>query len=173
MAEINLLNVYPSAQRNYDQRAKEKTADVIKVAKEFGQSFFDGPRLYGYGGYRYDGRWLKVVKRMKKHYQLPDNAAILDVGCAKGFMLYDFLQYMPKCQVKGIDISSYAIDNALPKIKPYLQVASADHLPFEDNSFDLVISINTIHNLDLVRCKKALEEIQKIGRAHVWTPVTL
>jgi len=97
MAELNLLDSYPKADRDYDARAREKTAAVVATAKEFGEEFFDGERLYGYGGYHYDGRWKKVAERFRDHYNLPEEATILDIGCAKGFLLHDFREVMPKC----------------------------------------------------------------------------
>jgi ubiquinone/menaquinone biosynthesis C-methylase UbiE len=164
MAEINLLDCYPKAKRDYEKRAAEKTLAVIYLAKQFGRDFFDGDRKCGYGGYKYDGRWKSVVKRMKEFYQLADNAAILDIGCAKGFMLHDFKELMPRAQVAGVDVSKYAIDNAMPSVKPFLKVASTEKLPYQDISFDLVVSRNSIHNLPLERLKTALREIQRVCR---------
>lgn len=166
MAEINLLNSYPRTTRDYDARAAEKTPEVVATAKEFGQEFFDGDRRCGYGGYKYDGRWKSVCNRMREHYNLPEDAAILDVGCAKGFMLNDFAELLPKATIAGIDVSQYAIENAMDSVKPYLQIASAESLPYPDNSFDLVISINSIHNLPLPKLKQSLKEIERVSRAH-------
>jgi len=137
MAEINLLNSYPKIARDYDKRASEKTPEVIKIAKQFGKDFFDGDRKYGYGGYKYDDRWKSVVKRMKDYYKLADNAAILDIGCGKGFMLYDFKELLPNCKIAGVDVSEYAIENAMPLVKPFLKVANAEKLPYLNKSFDL------------------------------------
>ena len=75
---------------------------------------------------------------------MPDNAAILDIGCGKGFMLHDFKGIMQNCSVTGIDVSEYAIENAMDSVKAELIIGSADQLDFTDNSFDLVISINSI-----------------------------
>src|SRR5208282_3779626 len=169
--EINLLDTHPKTTRDYDKRALEKTPEIIAVAKKFDKDFFDGDRKCGYGGYRYDGRWKTVVKRMKDYYNLPDNAAILDIGCAKGFMLHDFKELMPGCTVAGIDVSSYAIGNSMPSVKPFLKIASAEKLPYPDASFDLVISINSIHNLPLERLKIALKEIQRVSRGNSYITI--
>ncbi len=166
MAECNLLDTYPATNRDYDGRAKEKTAEVISIAKQFGEAFFDGDRLYGYGGYTYDGRWRKVVERFRDHYQLSDDATILDVGCAKGFMLHDFLEVMPNCTVEGIDVSNYAIENSMESVRPFLSIASGEKLPYADDTFDLVVSINSIHNLPLERLKTALREIERVSRGN-------
>lgn len=167
--EINLLDLYPRSKRPIDDRAKLITEEHRAIARQFGREFFDGDRLYGYGGYNYHPRfWQETVKRFRDYYNLPDSASILDVGCGKGFMLYDFKQLMPNITITGIDISEYAIANALEQVKPYLQVGNAKELPYPDNSFDLVISINTVHNLLLKDCQQALREIQRITRQHAF-----
>lgn len=162
--EINLIGSHPKTVRDYDKRAKEKTPEIIHLAKQFGRDFFDGDRKCGYGGYKYDGRWKPVVKQFKEYYKLADNAAILDIGCGKGFMLHDFKELMPGAQVAGIDVSEYAIENSMPSVKPFLKIASAEKLPYPDKAFDLVVSINSIHNLSLERLKSALREIQRVCR---------
>ncbi len=169
--EIDLLDTHPKTARDYDKRMREKTAEIIRIAKQFGKDFFDGDRKCGYGGYKYDGRWKSVVKRMKEHYKLPDNAAILDIGCGKGFMVYDFKELMPDATIAGIDISDYAVFNAITSVKSYLKIASAEKLPYPDKSFDLVVSINSIHNLPLGRLKAALQEIQRVCRANSYITV--
>lgn len=171
MPEINLLDTHPKIERDYNKRALEKTPEVIHIAKQFNRDFFDGDRKYGYGGYKYDGRWKLIVKRMKDYYNLPENAAILDIGCGKGFMLHDFKELMPNSTVAGVDISAYAIENAMPSVKQFLKVASAEKLPYCDKRFDLVVSINTIHNLPLERFKQALREIQRVCKGHSYITV--
>ena len=169
--EINLLDTHPKTMRDYDKRASEKTSEVVHIAKQFEKDFFDGERKYGYGGYKYDGRWKSVVKRMRDYYQLPDNAAILDIGCAKGFMLHDFKELMPDCTVAGIDVSHYAIENSMPSVKSFLKIANANNLPYPDKSFDLVVSINSVHNLPLECLKIALCEIERVCRGHSYITI--
>ena len=111
------------------------------------------------------------MKRFRDHYRLAEDAWVLDVGCAKGFMMHDFKLLMPKLNIRGIDISSYAIDHAIKNMKPLVQVANASALPFEDASFDLVISINTVHNLAIEECKRALGEIERVSRQHAFITV--
>ena len=161
--EIDLLKNYPKAKRNLEARSK-KTENDRKVAREFGKEFFDGDRKYGYGGFSYNPKfWSKTVVDFKNHWNLDKDNSILDVGCGKGFMIYDFIQLIPEINIKGIDISEYAIKNSKPEVSNLVQVASAESLPFEDNSFDFIISINTIHNLSLRKCKKAIEEISRVS----------
>ena len=83
-------------------------------------------------------------------------------------MLYDFLKLNSSYNLCGIDISNYAIDNSKPEVKNFLKVASCEDLPFEDNSFDLVISINTIHNLDRDGCGKSLREISRVSKKNAF-----
>jgi ubiquinone/menaquinone biosynthesis C-methylase UbiE len=171
LPEINFLNTHPAAKRDYDKRAAEKTPEVIRLAKQFGKDFFDGDRKCGYGGYNYDGRWKAVIERMLLHYNLADTAAVLDIGCGKGFMLHDFKEIMPNCSVAGIDVSEYSIENAMSTVKPFLKVASAEKLPYPENSFDLVIAVNSIHNLPLGACKTALKEIERVSKANSFITV--
>lgn len=172
MAEINLMDRYPQSARPVEERGAVITDEVREVARRYDREFFDGDRLYGYGGYSYHPRfWTETVQRFRDYYDLADDAAILDVGAGKGFMLYDFLLAMPEARLAGLDISQYAYDNALPEVKPFLRVGDARELPFEDDSFDLVISINTIHNLPREECKQALREIERVSRAHKFLTV--
>ena len=172
MGEINLMDLYPRSKRPIDERALLITEEHRQIARQFGKEFFDGDRLYGYGGYSYHPRfWTATVKRFRDYYRLAEDASVLDVGCAKGFMLHDFKELMPKLTIAGIDISEYAVEHAIETVKPFLRVGSAKELPYPDNSFDLAISINTVHNLALEECKQALREIQRVSRAHAFVTV--
>ena len=166
MSEIDLLSSHPKAKRNYDERAKEKTPEVVRVAKQFGREFFDGQRECGYGGYSYDGRWKNVIRGMEKYWGFSGDVSVLDIGCAKGFMLHDFKELFPDSTVAGIDVSEYALLNSMPSVKSNLKLGSAEELPFDDNSFDLVISINSIHNLPITKCKQAIREVSRVSRGH-------
>ncbi len=163
--EVDLLANYPRAKRNLDARSQEKTAEDRYVARQFGREFFDGARRVGYGGFTYDPRfWQPVVPTFQKHYGLTGESSLLDVGCAKGFMLKDFAEAIPGMTVAGIDVSDYAIANAVEGMEHFVQVADARDLPFEDDSFDLVVSVNTIHNLERVEVVDSLREIQRVSR---------
>ncbi len=163
--EENLLDVYPRSKRPIDERAATVTEEDRKIARQFGKEYFDGTRNQGYGGYNYNPKFFQpVVKRMQAFYELNFKSSILDVGCGKGFMLHDFRELIPGITVAGIDISQYAIDNCMTDVKAFVKVANAKKLPYPDKSFDLVISINTIHNLPLEECKQALREIERVSR---------
>ena len=163
--EINLMKKYPKTLRNPNARGVSKTEQDIAVARYFGKEFFDGDRSHGYGGFKYDAKfWSPVVPDFINYFNFADGDSILDVGCAKGFMLHDFKQVMPGLILKGIDISSYAISNCIESVRNDCLVGNATNLPFEDNSFDVVISITTIHNLEGDDLIKALSEIERVAK---------
>ena len=172
MSEINLLEKYPRTKRNPQERQAQKNPDDIKIARQFGKEYFDGDRKFGYGGFSYQPRfWQPVVPDFQKKYNLTKDSSVLDVGCAKGFMLHDFRQLIPGIKITGIDISPYALENAVADVKPFLQIGDAKKLPFADKSFDLVISINTVHNLPIEDCKQALKEIQRVTKKYAFITV--
>ena len=163
--EINLLESYPKAKRNITERGNVKTDEDKNIARQFGKEFFDGDRRYGYGGYNYNSKfWELVIPDFQKQYSLNNESSILDVGCGKGFMLYDFSRLIPGINVSGIDVSEYAIKNSMHEVQDNLKVGCASNLPYEDNAFDLAISINTIHNLDRSECKLALQELERVSK---------
>ncbi len=162
---INLLKNYPRSKRNLKKRSEEKNSKVRSVARKFGKDFFDGDRKFGYGGFEYNDKfWKIVVKDFKRYWKLNKKCSVLDIGCAKGFMLYDLKKEIPGIRVRGVDISKYAINNAKREIKKYLKVANAKKLPFPNKSFDIVIAINTIHNLNKKDCAKSIKEINRVCR---------
>ena len=170
--EVNLLDQYPRSKRPIEERGKLVTEEHRRISRQFGKEYFDGDRLYGYGGYYYHPRfWQATVKRFRNYFRLAEDASVLDVGCGKGFMLHDFKELMPDLTIAGIDISEYGIEHAIETVKPFLREGNAKELPYEDDSFDLVISINTVHNLPLEECKQALREIQRVSRKHAFITV--
>lgn len=172
MPEIDLLAAYPKTKRNLDERAAARTERDRRIARKFGQEYFDGDRRYGYGGFNYQARfWQPVVPAFRERYGLAESSKVLDVGCGKGFMMHNFADLIPGIIVKGIDISQYGVDNTIEDMKPHVQVANARSLPFEDGSFDLVISINTVHNLAIEECKQALREIMRVTRGNAFVTV--
>ena len=161
MIEINLLRSLPKGKRNVRTRSTAKTDEHIRISRQYGQMYFDGPREYGYGGYKYDGRWIPVAKDIIKHLGLNKGDKVLDVGCGKGFLVKDLLSL--GIDAYGIDISQYAIDHCEKEVVKRLKIGSADNLKFPDNSFNAVISINTAHNLLKEKCLKAVQEIERLA----------
>tara|TARA_Y100000310_G_C20663349_1_gene806035 strand:+ start:1486 stop:2244 length:759 start_codon:yes stop_codon:yes gene_type:complete len=186
-----------------------RTEENKIIAKKYGQEFFDGDRVNGYGGYYYDGRWREVVKTLQEVYNINSDSSILDIGCAKGFLLYDLQDMVPGIKVAGLDISEYAISKTLDKfgehtirqqknkskedpltteeqeearkieqaarnkILPFIIKVSAENLPYPDNSFDVVLAINTIHNLPKPECKKSIQEMLRVCKpnGHIFIQV--
>lgn len=165
MAEVNLLRRYPSGKRNVQKRAHAKTDEHIRVSRQYGQEYFDGSREYGYGGYRYDGRWVAIAEDMVAHWDLKPGMRVLDIGCAKGFLVKDFMKACPGIEAFGLDISEYAMYNCEPEVVGRLHLGNALKLPFPDKSFDAVVCINTIHNLDRSGCITAIKEIERVSRS--------
>ena len=163
--EINLLKEYPKSKRNLDERVSEKSEVVREIARRFDKDFFDG-------GFAYSPKfWQPVIPSFQKYWQLDSSKSFLDVGCAKGFLIYDLMQLIPGMKLQGIDISKYAIENCKVEVKEYLKIADAKKLPYEDNSFDVVISINTVHNLGKKDCALALQEIERVSRGNSFVTV--
>lgn len=170
--EVDLLAKYPKTKREVNKRAEGKSESVRKIARQFGFEYFDGDRQYGYGGFSYHPRfWSEVVKDLIEFYNLTAASRILDVGCAKGFLLYDLSLALPGVKLCGLDISEYALANSKEEIREKLILGSAQELPFASNSFDLVISINTVHNLNLQDCIQSLKEIERVSSKHSFITV--
>jgi SAM-dependent methyltransferase len=163
MKEVNLLTKLPRGKRNVNARAEAKTEEIIAISREYGELYFDGPRTYGYGGYRYDGRWVPVAGDIVEHFGLKPGSRVLDVGCAKGFLVKDLLKVCPGLEAFGLDISEYALMHCEPEVVGRLHLGNAVKLPFPDGSFDAVISLNTVHNLERVELITALREIERLA----------
>lgn len=166
MAYIDFIGgLHQSTQRDYLERVTSHDKAVCaEIAIQFGKDYWDGERQYGYGGYRYDGRWLSVAEAMRDHYGLKPGMKILDVGCGKGFLLHEFTQAVPGIEIQGIDVSEYAIENAKPEVAPFVEVGNAVDLPYETDSFDFVVSLGTLHNLYNFDLHRAAREIERVGR---------
>ena len=169
MAYIDCMSVvHKSTKRDYLARVNDSDfpkAKAAKLAKKWAHDYWDGDRRINYGGYRYmEGRWEKVAKAMIDHYDLPARPKILDIGCGKGYLLYDFTKVLPNSEINGIDISEYAIQNSKEEIKSRLQIGNSTKLPWPDDYFDLVYSLNTFHNLHNYDLDLALREMQRVSK---------
>ena len=160
-----LMDSNNSTSRDYLARVTEyDKAACAEVAIKYGKDYWDGSREFGYGGYRYDGRQRPVAEAMAEHYSIKPGDKILDVGCGKGYLLYEFTQVVPGVEVAGLDISPYAIENSKEEVTPFLHVGNATTLPFEDNTFDFVVTVTTLHNLYNYDLRKAVQEIERVGK---------
>jgi len=171
MAYIDFLSaIHKSTTRDYLARVNDPEYPkprAAELAKRWGFDYWDGDRRINYGGYRYlEGRWEKVARAMATHYGIKGGDRILDVGCGKGFLLFDWTKVVPGIEVHGIDISEYAVANAKEEIRDRVRVGSATELPWPDRHFDLVYSINTLHNLYCYELDRALREIERVSRRH-------
>lgn len=157
-------SLHSSTPRNYIERMSTSKVECMNIASSFSRDYWDGERKYGYGGYHYDGRWERVARTLIDSYGLTKNSKVLDLGCGKGFLLYE-IKKLTDCEVVGLDISQYALENSHPSIKKHLnQHNIANELPFKDSSFDLVLSLMTLHNLNLIDVESSLKEINRVGK---------
>jgi ubiquinone/menaquinone biosynthesis C-methylase UbiE len=163
---LNIVNpLHRRTKRDYLARMVDNKLEAVAIAKQYGPEYWDGDRRYGYGGYKYDGRWKVVAEQLIKIYQLKPDARILDVGCGKAHLLYELKQLLPEADVTGFDISAYGVANAKEEVRDRLFVHRAqDAYPFGDKQFDLVISLACIHNLRLFELKTALGEMERVGK---------
>lgn len=166
MAQVDLLRSLPRSKQNVTARSSAKSPEVVAASRAFGEMYFDGPREYGYGGYRYDGRWIPVARDMIAHFGLAAGMKVLDVGCAKGFLVADLVRVCPGLEVYGLDISDYALRSAEASVVGRLVRGTCEELPFADGSFDVVISLNTLHNQERAGVVKSLREIVRVARNH-------
>ena len=171
MQEVDFMSVlHKNTKRDYLARVndiefpKHKAAEL---AKKFDYDYWDGDRRICYGGYKYiPNRWRQVASKMIDYYKLPKNPKILDIGCGKGYLLYDFKQIIPDAEIFGVDISQYAINNSKPEISEFLSIGNSNNLEWEDNFFDLVISINTLHCLENYDLERSLREMERVGKSN-------
>jgi len=170
--EIDILVNYPKAKRDLNARLESKSEESRKIGRKFGFDYFDGDRKHGYGGFTYNPKfWQPVVPTIVEKYKLDNSSSVLDVGCAKGFFLHDLKLSCSDITIAGIDISEYAISNSLPDVKNFLNIGNATKLPFQSNTFDFVISINTVHNLNREDCALALQEIERVTKGNSFITV--
>lgn len=167
--EVNLLRSIAQPKRNVAERASAKTEEHIRISRQYGQEYFDGPREFGYGGYRYDGRWQQVARDIIQHFSLSPGDRVLDVGAAKGFLVYDMLT--EGLDAYGLDISEYALMNCHPNVIGRLHLGNAVRLPFPDGCFKCVISLDTIHNLPRDLAMVALSQIQRVSNGNAFVKV--
>jgi len=161
-----VTTLHESTKRDYLARMVDDKVYCMEVAKQYGKDYWDGDRRYGYGGYKYmPGRWKPVAEKLIKIYNLNSKSKVLDIGCGKGYLLYEMKLLIPNLNIVGIDSSDYGLENAKEEIKPFICKHKAeDKLPYKDKEFDLVISLGTFHNLRVLELKTALSEMDRVGR---------
>ena len=158
---------HKKTKRNHLKRMIDDKVHCMKVAKKYGKEYWDGSRRFGYGGYKYlEGRLDGVAKKIIKNYKLTNSSKILDVGCGKGYLLYEIKKILPKIQISGFDISKYANINSKKEIKKYLSIKDVKKkFKYRKKSFDLVISLGLFHNLNLFEIERAIKQINRIAKS--------
>lgn len=165
MREFNALKHYPSPKAKRYVSKNLRTIQSKIVASYRDESYYDGDRVNGYGGYNYDGRWQDIATFIYEEYNLNKDSSVLQLGCEKGFLLSDFKTLYPSLNISGTEISSYAIEKSMKNIKPnILQVNNFSEIPFSNNSFDLVLAIGVVYCLTLADAIKCIKEIQRVGK---------
>ena len=169
MKRINLLSSFPKSKRNLKERNVNNKS--IQLALKYSKEYFDGNRSQGYGGYYYDGRWVKVARKIIKLFKLKNNSKFLDVGCAKGFLMHDLKVILPRIKIYGIDVSKYAKENSIMNIRKNIKIMNCKNIKYKTNSFDGLVAINVVHNLNLDQCKKSIKEIQRVSNGKAFIQV--
>src|SRR5689334_15421939 len=165
-----LLNIvtplHTATERDYMGRMNDDKIECSLKAREYEADYWDGDRRYGYGGYRFiEGRWAPVAKALIETYGLTDGSRLLDVGCGKGFLLYELKKILPGLEVTGFDVSQHGLGNAHEAVRSNLFTYRAqDPYPYGDDHFDLVISLGTLHNLRVYELETAVKEIERVGK---------
>ena len=159
--------LHQQTKRDYVGRMMDNKVECMLRAKEYEADYWDGDRRFGYGGYMYlVGRWKPVAEALIREYGLVSGSRVLDVGCGKSFLLHEMQLLIPDMELVGFDVSGHGLAATLPKFTGHVFKHKAqDPLPFDDKSFDLVISLGTLHNLRLFDLKPALGEVERVGRA--------
>jgi SAM-dependent methyltransferase len=158
--------LHQATKRDYLARMIDDKVSCMKIAKQYEYDYWDGDRRYGYGGYKYiPGRWKPVAEALIETYKLGPGSRILDIGCGKGFLLHEIALLEPEIKISGFDISIHGIEQATDIVKPNLFMHRAEEpYPFDDDEFDLVISLGAFHNLRLFELKTALTEMERVGK---------
>ena len=165
MKFLNIITQnHKKTKRKYLERMVDKKIEAMKVARKYNFDYWDGNRRYGYGGYKYlEGYWTPVAKKLIKKFKLTNKSSILDIGCGKGFLLYEIKKILSEVKIEGIDISNYSIKNSKKEIKNNLKVSDITKFKFKKN-YDLIISINTLHNLELDQLTNVISKIIKYSK---------
>jgi ubiquinone/menaquinone biosynthesis C-methylase UbiE len=161
-----ITSLHQSTNRNYLARMVNDKVLAMKVAKKYDKNYWDGPRKFGYGGFKYiPGRLTSLAKKIVKTYNLTNSSKVLDVGCGKGYLLYEIKKILPDIQLVGFDISSYAIKNSKAEVKKYIYKYNAiKKFKYKKDYFDLVMSFGTLHNLKLDKLFSCIKEIERVGK---------
>jgi len=157
---------HKKTKRDYVGRMMNGKIHCMSKARKFEKEYWDGPRKYGYGGYKFiPGLITPMAKRIIKIYRLNNTSKILDAGCGKGFLLFEIKRLLPGIDVRGFDISKHGLKNSKKEIKKYLKIGDVKKkFPYKSKFFDLVLSFNCLHNLEIFELEKSLKELERVGK---------
>jgi cyclopropane fatty-acyl-phospholipid synthase-like methyltransferase len=163
LKKINLITKnHKKTKRNYLKRMINNKVKCMKISKKYEFHYWDGKRMYGYGGYKYDGRWTNIAKKIIKKYRLTSSSKVLDIGCGKGHLVFELSKILNSSKIYGIDISQHALKNSPKSIRKNLKkVDVRKGIKYKKKYFDLVICTNLIHNLEINDLKFFLVEVMK------------
>ena len=157
--------LHKATKRDYIARMVDEKVKCMRIAKQYESDYWDGDRRFGYGGYNYiPGKWKPVAEELIKFYKLTNQSSVLDIGCGKAYLLYEMKLLLPDLKVVGFDISEHGFGEAKKEIREFLFIHKAqEKYPFEDNEFDLVLSLGCFHNLRIFELQTALSEMERVG----------
>ena len=157
--------LHKATKRDYIARMVDEKVKCMRIAKQYESDYWDGDRRFGYGGYNYiPGKWKPVAEELIKFYKLTNQSSVLDIGCGKAYLLYEMKLLLPDLKVVGFDISEHGLGEAKKEIREFLFIHKAqEKYPFEDNEFDLVLSLGCFHNLRIFELQTALSEMERVG----------
>lgn len=159
-----ISQIYPPPKEPRAVGRNIRTIQNRLVASERTREFYDGDRNNGYGGYKYDGRWQPIAKKLYETYQLNPQSKVLQLASEKGFLLNDFKTAYPEMSLTGLEMSDYAISETMPLVKPFVSKGIYTELPYADHVFDLVIAIGVVYIFNLTDAVKCLREIQRVSK---------
>ena len=79
------------------------------IAWKLDKDYYDGDRINGYGGFKYDARWKSLLPDLINKYKLTKKSKVLEIGCKKGFLLQDLDLLIPGIKLYGIENHEYPI----------------------------------------------------------------
>jgi ubiquinone/menaquinone biosynthesis C-methylase UbiE len=169
MKKINEISLFANYSNSKKKRLIKKNSRTNihnkLIASLKGKDFYDGKRKYGFGGYKYDGRWKRIAEIFIKKYKLNNKSKILQINCDKGYLIYELKKLLPKAKIIGIDRSKYSINNAKKKIKKLISFNDGVKLNFKSRTFDCVIAIGYVYEFAIFQIITALKEIKRVSKS--------
>lgn len=153
-------------EKKIDRKKIFKKRSIISkiIASSEDEEYYDGDRKFGFGGYHYDGRWIKLLPKIIKKYSITEKSRVLEIGCKKGFFLNDLKILVPKIKFYGIEDHNYPIKKAMKSVKKNIQNCKYYNLPFKNKSIDFLFGFSCIYKYNLFDLVNTLKEIQRVSK---------